>query len=62
MFLVYLEWIVFLGKCIEYINTLCIYHRTKSVGYRQERQKVLIKPVNMELETQDIIPLLLIFY
>ena len=52
---------MFLGKCIER-ETLCIYQRTKSVGYRQEREKGYRKSVNMVLDTLDIISLLLVSY
>lgn len=58
-FLGYLEWIVFLWNCIEHINTLCISGRTISVGYRQ---KGLVKSATRSRDTQDIMPLLLIFY
>lgn len=53
------EWIVFIWNCIEHINTLGISGGTKSVGYRQ---KGLVKSASSSRDTQDIMPLLLIFY
>lgn len=50
---------MFLWNCTEHISTLCISGRTKSVGYRQ---KALVKSATRSSDTQDIMPLFLIFY
>lgn len=50
---------MFFWNYIDHINTLCISGRTESVSYRQ---KGLVKSATRNRDTQDIIPLLLIFY